>query len=282
MATTLKPEPDAAATAPAPLDDHDWEVPNAEIQEYSPRRTRYCICVPVINEGKRIMGQLERMKAAGLPESADVLILDGGSTDGSLEPEFLKAQGVSALLVKKGPGKLSAQLRMGYAYALRRGYEGIVTIDGNGKDSVESIPAFLKDLEEGYDLIQASRYIPGGEAVNTPKIRTLAIKIMHVPVTNLAAGFRYTDTTSGFRGYSRRFLLDPRVKPFRAVFDTYELLAYLSIRAPRLGFKVKESPATRQYPKTGKVPTKISAVRGNLLLVRILLRAARGGYNPGN
>lgn len=53
------------------------------------------------------------------------------------------------------------------------------------------------------------------------------------------------------------------------MFDTYELLAYLSVKAPRLGYKVIEIPVT-SYPK-GKVPTKISPLRGNWLLIKILL-----------
>ena len=70
-----------------------------------------------------------------------------------------------ALLTKTGPGKLSAQLRMGYAYALDQGYEGVVTIDGNGKDSVEAIPLFVEALDEGIDYAQASRFVTGGRAV---------------------------------------------------------------------------------------------------------------------
>jgi dolichol-phosphate mannosyltransferase len=270
----------ASAAITNPLNDADWQLPPAEIYEFAPRRTRYCVCIPVINEGPRIKRQLETMQRLEIPSQADLLILDGGSTDGSTRPDQLKRFGVRALLVKTGPGKLSAQLRMGYAYALRQGYEGIITIDGNGKDGVEAIPSFLRELDAGVDLVQGSRYVPGGAAINTPWVRALAIKLLHAPLISLAAGFRYTDTTNGFRAYSRRFLLDPRVRPFRDVFSTYELLAYLSVRGPRTGYRTKEIPVTRQYPATGKTPTKISHVWGNLLLMRILLQVLLGRFNP--
>ena len=257
-----------------------WKVPQFELLELAPRRTKYCICVPIINEGQRIIDQLSQMRSLGIPQLADILILDGGSTDGCTEPVRLKDLGVRTILTKLGAGKQAAQSRMGYAYAMLEGYEGIVGIDGNGKDSVDSIPAFVKELDAGWDLVQGSRYLPGGAAVRTPLLRSVAIKLIHVPMIRLAGGFAYTDTTNAYRGYSRRFLMDARVNPFREVFMTYELLAYLSVRAPQLGFKTKEIPVTREYPADGTVPTKISHFRGNLLLMQILWKALRGSFNP--
>ena len=235
---------------------------------------------PVINEGERIIGELERARDAGVPGLVDVCICDGGSTDGSMEPVRLAGLGVNTLLVKTGPGRQGAQLRMGMSWALERGYEGVVTVDGNGKDSVECVPLFVDALMRGYGLVQGSRFAPGGAAVNTPLSRHLALRLIHAPVISLGAGFRYTDTTSAFRGYSAELLRDPRVAPLRDVFQGYELLAYLSVRAPRLGYRVCEVPVVRAYPKQGKTPTKISPVKGNLELMRVLLRAAAGGYAP--
>jgi hypothetical protein len=207
------------------------------------------------------------------------LILDGGSSDGSTNADSLRIYGVRALLIKRGPGRLSAQLRMGYAWALRQGYGGVITIDGNNKDGVDAIPAFIRELDAGWDLVQGSRFVPGGRAINTPLVRLLGIRLVHAPLISLSAGFHYTDSTNGFRAYSRRFLLDPRVRPFRNVFATYELLAYLSVRGPRTGQRTKEIPVTRQYPTRG-VPTKISAVRGNLDLLKTVLKVALGRFNP--
>lgn len=256
------------------------QVPEFEIHELAPKRTKYCLCIPVINEGEKILQQLERIQRCKVDQLTDVILCDGWSTDGSTEQGRLKRLGVNTLLVKKGPGKLSAQLRMGYYWALKRGYEGIVTVDGNGKDSVESVPLFVQALDEGYDMIQGSRYLVGGRAINTPWPRHIAVKLLHIPIISLAAGFRYTDTTNGFRGYSRRYLLHPEVQPFRDIFNTYELLAYLSVRSPRLGLKTKEVPVTRTYPAKGKPPTKISFFKGNSNLLRILFAVVWGKYNP--
>lgn len=260
--------------------DPAWQVPNARYLVSLEKRTRYCVIIPVINEGEKIRKQLKRMKELGLSDQADILIADGGSTDGSLEADFLESVNVRALLIKEDAGKLGAQLRIGYAFAMHEGYEGIITVDGNGKDSVESIPLFIAALERGVDYAQGSRFIPGGKAINTPKVRHFAIHLLHAPLVSLAARRRLTDTTNGYRAYSRRYLLHREVQPFRDVFQTYELLAYLSARASRLGLAVEEVPVTRAYPAIGPVPTKISSVRGNFLLIKILFRLILGAYDP--
>ena len=256
-----------------------WEVPSFTTICWRGRQRPHCVVVPVINEGRRIGSLLGRMASLGIERIADVVIVDGGSTDASLDPERLQSAGVSGLLLKTGAGRLSAQLRCAYAFALDQGYEGIVTIDGNDKDDPEAIPRFIEALEDGVDFVQASRFIPGGIAENTPALRGFAIRYVHAPMLSLCSGFRWTDTTQGFRAYSRKMLLDPRVAPFRNVFAGYELLAYLSYRAPRLGFRCVELPTTRRYP-VGEVPTKIGGVRGNLSLLAVLFRACLGRYDP--
>lgn len=249
----------------------DFQIPNFEIVELFPKRTEYCVCIPVINEGDRIKNQLSRMSKANF--LADILVADGGSTDGSVDIDILKSLGVRSLLIKKGPGRLSAQLRMGFYYALvQQGYQGVITIDGNDKDGVEAVPEFIKRLDEGYDFVQGSRFLPGGLAINTPITRLMAMKLIHIPLTCYMAGFRYTDTTNGFRAHSRKLLLDSEIQIFRNIFDTYELLLYLSVKAPRNGYKVTEIPVKRTYPKKSKIPTKISPFKGNIKILQILMK----------
>jgi dolichol-phosphate mannosyltransferase len=253
-------------------------VPQGDVHVLRERSSRHCVLIPVINEGERILGQLRTLREHGF--DLDVVVADGGSTDGSTDIGLLRDLGVRALLVKRDTGKLSAQLRMGFAFAIEEGYEGVITVDGNGKDDVAALPTFVAALDAGAGFVQGSRFVPGGQAINTPRERYLAITLLHAPLTSLAARRRYTDTTNGFRGHSRALLTDPRVAPLREVFDTYELLAYLPIRAARLGYACSEMPVTRAYPAAGTVPTKIHGRRAQLDLVRILWRAATGRYDP--
>lgn len=256
----------------------DWQVPEYHTVELRPKRSRYAVCIFVINEGERLHRQLAKMQPYS--EDFDLVICDGGSTDGSVAAEAVSRFGVARVLTKTGPGKLSAQMRMGLADSLARGYAGVITIDGNDKDDPAALTQFAEALDAGYDHLQGSRWVPGGKAVNTPLARWIGVRFLHAPVLGLAAGFRYTDTTNGFRGYSRRFLLDSRLAPFRDEFVAYELHYYLAIRAARLGYRVKELPVTRAYPpKGGGVPTKIKGWRGNWNVLATLFRTCFGAYD---
>lgn len=247
-------------------------VPNFVCKEYEKKKNKYCLCIPIINEGERIKKELERALNNHIDECVDIIICDADSTDDCTNDELLKSLHVNTLLIKKDKGKQGAQLRMGFWWALQRGYEGIVTIDGNNKDSIEDVPHFVKKLEEGYDFVQGSRFIKGGKAINTPFIRLVSVKLIHAPIISLTAKKRYTDTTNAYRAYSKKYLLHPDVAPFRDIFMTYELLAYLSVKADRLKLKTCEIPVTREYPKKGKTPTKISFFKGNSDLLKILFK----------
>ena len=255
-------------------------VPKFTCEEYHEKACDYVVLIPIINEGTRIVKELERAYDSQIAKYADIVICDGDSTDGCTDENTLKQLGVNTLLVKKDIGKQGAQLRMGMWWALQRGYKGIITIDGNNKDSIEDVPRFIEKLEEGYDFVQGSRFVKGGKAINTPFIRTVSVKCIHAPVISLTARQRFTDTTNAYRAYSTRYLQDERVQPLRDIFMTYELLAYLSVRATQLGYKACEIPVTRAYPKKGKTPTKISFFRGNSELMKILFKNMFGAYNP--
>ncbi len=260
--------------------DKQAGVPKFECTEYQEKEKDYVVLIPIINEGDRITKELKRALKHKVADYADIVICDGGSTDGCTKEANLRKLKVNSLLVKQDEGKQGAQLRMGIWWALQRGYKGIVTIDGNNKDSIEDVPRFIEKIQEGYDLVQGSRFIKGGRAINTPLIRLISVKLIHAPIISLTARQRFTDTTNAYRAYSARYLQDERVQPLRDIFMTYELLAFLSVRATQIGMKACEIPVTRAYPKKGKTPTKISFFKGNSDLMKILLKNARGAYNP--
>jgi glycosyltransferase involved in cell wall biosynthesis len=251
-------------------------TPNYRVDWQQARQHRWAICVFVINEGEKVRKQLRAMKDYG--DLVDLIVADGGSTDGSLTEELMREVNAKALLVKTGPGKLSAQMRMAMDYCMSEGYDGVIVIDGNGKDGLEAIPSFVEALQAGWDHLQGSRFIPGGHHENTPLSRYLAVNLLHAPMVTLASGFRYTDTTNGFRAYSRTLLTDPQIDIFRPCFDRYQLHYHLAIEAARQGFRVKELPVSRVYPASGKTPTKIKGFGGMFAVLRQLLEVCIGKY----
>jgi hypothetical protein len=254
-----------------------WQPPVFERIELAGRRTRHCIVITTWNEGDRLRGQLARMQRYS--SLADIVVADWRSNDGSTDLRSLREHGVRTLL-ETDEGGLGTAIRMALAYAIEEGYEGVVTIDGNGKDGVDAIPDFLRRLEKGWDFIQGSRFLPSGAHANTPTDRYLGIRLLVAPLLSITGGRRITDPTNGFRAMSRRFLVDPRVQPIRRVFVRFNLQLYLVYRAASLGFRFTEIPVVRKYPGSGVTPTKINDLRTKLLFIAQLLRTVVGGYNP--
>ncbi len=265
---------------PQPRDEYDARHSAqlglaTRVVEFADRKSRIALVIPIWNEGHAILNQLRRMRDANL--NLDIILCDGNSTDGSTDIGCLQDLGVKTLLVTDQIG-LGTALRMGFCYALDDGYEGVITIDGNGKDGVDAIPVFKDCLEEGFDFVQGSRFLAGGSHSNTPWERYLGIRLFLAPVMSMAAGFWYTDATNGFKGLSRRFLLDERVHPLRSVFQQFNLQFHLNYMAPRLGYRVVEIPVSRSYPKGGPTPTKIVGIRAKWRLLRQFFEVILGRY----
>ena len=107
-------------------------VPQFAYKEYAGKTKDYAVLIPIINEGNRIHKELYRAKKHRISDCADIVICDGGSTDGSTDEKKLKKLEVNTLLVKQDEGKQGAQLRMGIWWALKRGYKGVIIRRGSG------------------------------------------------------------------------------------------------------------------------------------------------------
>lgn len=254
-----------------------WQPPVFALTELFPKRTPYCIAVTVWNEGERLAAQLARMQPYA--PLADIVIADWRSTDGSTDLEQLRRNGVRTLLTTD-EGGLGTAVRMAVAYAIEQGYDGIITVDGNGKDGVDAIPRFLERLDAGFDFVQGSRYLAGGMHANTPRARHLAIRLLVSPLLSLASGRHITDPTNGFRAMSRAYLTNPALQPVRAVFVRFNLQLYLVRRAIPLKCRFVEIPVRRVYPDSGSTPTKIKHLSTKLLFFWELIRTVVGSYDP--
>jgi len=255
-------------------DERAWQVPRHDLCTFAPRRTRYAVVVTVLNEGVRLAHQLERMRAS--TDVCDIVVADGPTTDGSTEDTTMAAHGVHAVTRLREPGGFSSSLRTGLAYAMRAGYDGAILMNGNDKDDPDALPRFVERLGAGMDYVQGDRFLPGGLGINTPWHREALIRYVHSPLFSRISGMRCADTTNGFRAFSRRLLLDARVRPWRAIFAHYELEYYLAWAACRYGFRVTEIPVTRRYP--AHTPTKIRGLPGHWRMLQPLVMLALGRY----
>ena len=78
----------------------NWLVPDFEVLHWSGKQHKYCVVIPVINEGKRIINLINRIDELQINKISDIIIIDGGSTDNSLVIKDLQFLGVKGLLLK--------------------------------------------------------------------------------------------------------------------------------------------------------------------------------------
>ena len=251
------------------------KIPPHEAHIFSKKRTKYALLIPVLNEGERFVSQMEKMKKGGVFALCDVFICDGKSLDSSADAEFVKGYGCAGLFINtssvRGQG---VQLKQGFFHALALGYEGVVMVDGNDKDDVaQSLPLFVARLDEGFDVVQASRFTLGGSELNTPLMRKIGIRLIASPLVSLTSGVHYDDVCNGYKGFSARFMLDERMDWFRADFTRYEYCYYPLVQVARLGYKACQVPTTRAYPRD-ELPSKIRGVFAYAKLLKNIIALA--------
>ena len=194
------------------------------------------------NEGEKIRRTLSRHPAH---RSYDLLVMDDGSTDGSLDA---LDPGVIVLRSETNRG-VGASMKVVFAFALERGYEILVIHAGNDKDEPLEIPKLVAPILAGEaDFVQGSRFLSGGEYGNMPGYRVVATRAIHPVLFSIAARKRVTESTNGFRAFRTALLRDPRIDWRQKWLDRYELEPYLLMKAITLGYRHVEVPVTKLYP----------------------------------
>lgn len=251
------------------------KIPKYEKHIFFEKKTKYALIIPIFNEGERFFLQINQMKEANTFNICDVFICDGSDEDKLLSPNIAKDFGCRKLIINKC--ELNGQtikLKQGFYEAMKDGYEGIIMVDGNNKDSVtKSVPLFIEKLKEGYDVIQATRFTLGGKHQNTPLLRIFGIRLIASPIISLTSGFHYDDVLNGFKAFSRNIILDKRIDLFREEFIDYEYAFYLLVHVKKLGYKVCQVPTTRVYPEN-QVPSKIKGISRNFTLLVEIVKLA--------
>lgn len=217
------------------------------------------LAVPVaFNEEKKIRSVLGRFK--GVEGVDQVLLLDDASTDGT--PGVAREFGYEVLSQPKRSG-VGAAIRRAIRYGREHKFDVLVVLAGNDKDRPVEIPRLVKPIaEQGYDFVQGSRYLPGGDYGNMPLYRQITTRYVHPLLLSAAAGRRITDSTNGFRAIRLSCFDDKRIDIDQDWLDRYELEPYLYFKFIKLGYKVGEAPVTKIYPPKELGYTKMRPITG--------------------
>jgi glycosyltransferase involved in cell wall biosynthesis len=192
------------------------------------------IIIPAFNESENL-GKLLKKISSFVPLK-DVLVVDDGSRDKT--STVAKKAGTEVLSFSNNQGKGSA-LRAGFEFAIKRGYEAVITMDADGQHNPSGIPKFLKELKKnGADLIIGTREQNLSEM---PFLRYLVNKTTSL-VTSILAGTRVSDSQSGYRLIKRNVIKKVTLKTSRFQMET-EII----VKAAMAGFKIGEIPIETIY-----------------------------------
>ncbi len=206
------------------------------------------LLIPTLNE---IGGMRAIMPLIKKEWYDQLLIVDGGSTDGTVE--YCKEQGLPFYIQKKKG--------MRYAYAevwpMITG-DVVVTFSPDGNSIPELIPECIKKMKESYDMVIVSRYKDGAKSQDDDTITGFGNWVFTTMIS-LCHGFHYTDAMVIYRAYKTKLAYDLNLNDERAyavpekLFNTrvsWEPL--LSIRAARKRLKIAEIPGDEPPRIAGK------------------------------
>ena len=217
--------------------------------------------VPALNEGESVVATI-----AGIRDWApdfDILVIDDGSTDATAERAARADANVLRMPFNLGIG---GAMQSGYIYALERGYEIAVQVDGDGQHDPRHIHDLVERLQSDPELnmVTGSRFLERDpDGYRSSAARRVGIRVF-ARVVSMITGQRVTDPTSGFRMTNRRGIeLFARDYPH----DYPEVEAILLMHAHRL--KSCEIPVRMRPRLSGE--SAISSTQSLYYMIKVLL-----------
>ena len=216
------------------------------------------VIVPAFNEEASIAGAIEDLRL-NFPRG-DILVINDGSTDGT--SGVARLLGVSVIDLPYNVG-IGGAMQTGFLYALNNGYDVAIQFDGDGQHRADEIPKIFDPHQKSRaDLVVGSRFLSQGGFTSSMQ-RRIGSRILSLVVSTIV-GRWITDTTSGFRVYSRR-----AIDFFSSYYpeDYPEVEALILAHKKRL--KIEEVPAEIQPRAAGK--SSITICRAAYYMVKVLL-----------
>ena len=200
---------------------------------------RALVVLPTYQEAENIAEVLRRVRAAA--PGADVLVVDDSSPDGTAA--MARAVGGELggidVLVRSTKSGLGSAYRAGFAEGLARGYDILVEMDSDLSHDPARLPALLRAVEGGADLVVGSRYVPGGLIPSWPFHRRWLSRWGN-RYADFVLRLSVHDATSGFRAYAAGTLRGIDLGSVRA--DGYGFQIEMAYRVSSNGGRIVELP----------------------------------------
>ena len=204
------------------------------------------LLIPTLNE---IAGMKEIMPRVKKEWVDQIIFLDGGSTDGTVE--YAEKNGYEVYMQKK------IGFRNAYAevWPFLKG-DIVITFSPDGNSIPEVIPVLIEKMKEGYDMVIASRYFGKARSYDDDLITAFG-NWMFTGIINLLYGAHYTDAMVIYRAYKRELPYDLGLDKDEGflfaekMFNTHvSWEPLLSVRSAKRKLKIAEIPAD-EPPRIG-------------------------------
>jgi dolichyl-phosphate beta-glucosyltransferase len=239
-------------------------------------RPRYSIIVPAYNEGARVGATLEQIldHLHAQEWSAEVVVVDDGSRDNTLEVLNRFAQEHPQVRVLKNPGN------QGKGYAVRNGMinargDILLFTDADMSSPIAEAGKLFAALEQGADVAIGSRWLDPSLQFQRQSLQRQALSRLYNLFLRIVLRFPYRDTQCGFKAFTRRAaeMIFPRQRVTRWGFDPEILFL-----AHRMELKVAEVPVRWGHDPGSKIHPVRDGFRMALDTLRIRWNAMTMRY----
>jgi dolichyl-phosphate beta-glucosyltransferase len=235
------------------------------------------VVIPCFNEERNIFGNLQKIFQYLQNHFAtfEMIAVNDGSTDRTLA-ELEKASREFPLVIinnaqNEGKGKVVID------GMLQSHHDIVMFLDADLAIPIEELEKFLVEINNGYDLAIASRFVPGGKVIQKVLwYRIIMEKAFRLIRTIIINNYRVKDTQCGFKVFKRSAALKifPQMSIKRFAFDSEIIFI-----AGKYKFKIKELPITLQNPIRSHIRIFRDPFNMFCDLIRIRLNNFRGHYD---
>jgi len=222
---------------------------------------KICILIPAHNEEKEIGRLVREVRAKGL----DVLVVDDGSKDGTAA--IARAQGAEVLKNDPRRGK-GFSLKRGFDHAVGKGYDGVITMDGDGQHDTDDLARFLAAAQTTpRGVVNGTRMRDAGAM---PLVRRLTNRFMSWMISAIS-GQRIEDSQCGYRYVSCDLL-----RQITLTSNDFEIETEVLLKSCKAGCSVISIPIKTIYRDE---KSKINPVKDTCRFFAYLWRELRNKNN---
>ncbi len=220
--------------------------PRKDFKHTMTRSITVTLLIPTLNEIAGMRAIMPRIKKAWYDQ---LIIVDGGSTDGTVE------------YAEKNGWFLVKQKRPGLRHAYNEAFphvtgDMVITFSPDGNSLPELIPALVDKMRKGYDMVIASRYLGNASSTDDDLLTAFGNRLFTKTV-NLLHGASYTDCMVMFRAYKTRIFYELELDKEDGFIQAEKLFCtrigtepLLSVRAAKRRLRVTEIPGD-EPPRIG-------------------------------